>query len=93
MLSCIIWFSTPGFWMGGGLESRCVGCVYGADSAVHQVGISNYFTQISVRYNIKLQSVPVIYAYFVRFWCLPLLFLRIKITSQKFKGLLRQERN
>ena len=43
MLSCIIWFSTPSFWMGGGLESRCVGHVYGADSAVHQVGISNYF--------------------------------------------------
>jgi len=22
------------FWKGGGLESRCVGCVYGADGAV-----------------------------------------------------------
>jgi len=33
--------------MGGGLESRCVGRVYGADGAVArhhpQVGISNYF--------------------------------------------------
>ena len=30
--------------MGGGLESRCVGRVYGADSTLlHQVGISNYF--------------------------------------------------
>jgi len=33
--------------MGGGLESRCVGCVYVADGAVrtllHQVGISHYF--------------------------------------------------
>ena len=35
MLSCSIWFSAPGFWMGGGLESRCVGRVYGADGAVH----------------------------------------------------------
>ena len=29
-----IWFSAPSFWMGGGLESRCVGRVYGADGAV-----------------------------------------------------------
>ena len=36
MLSCSIWFSAPSFWMGGGLESRCVGRVYGADgAAVH----------------------------------------------------------
>ena len=35
MLSCSIWFSAPSFWMGGGLESRCVGLVYGADGAVH----------------------------------------------------------
>jgi len=34
MLSCSIWFSAPSFWMGGGLESRCVGRVYGADGAV-----------------------------------------------------------
>ena len=34
MLSCSIWFSAPGFWMGGGLESRCVGRVYGADGAL-----------------------------------------------------------
>ena len=33
MLSCSIWFSVPSFWMGGGLESRCVGCVYVADGA------------------------------------------------------------
>ena len=31
MLSCSIWFSAPSFWMGGGLESHCVGRVYGAD--------------------------------------------------------------
>jgi len=35
MLSCCIWFSAPSFWMGGDLESRCVGRVYGADGAVH----------------------------------------------------------
>ena len=34
MLSCSIWFSAPSFLIGG-LESRCVGRVYGADGAVH----------------------------------------------------------
>ena len=34
MLSCSIWFSAPSFWMGRGLESRCVGRVCGADGAV-----------------------------------------------------------
>jgi len=34
MLSCSIWFSVTSFWMGGGLESGCVGRVYGADGAV-----------------------------------------------------------
>ena len=34
MLSCSIWFSAPSFWMGDGLESRCVGRVYGADGTV-----------------------------------------------------------
>jgi len=29
--------------MGGGLESRCVVRVYGADGAAQQVGISLYF--------------------------------------------------
>jgi len=33
MLSCSIWFSAPSFWMSGGLESRCVGHVYGTDGA------------------------------------------------------------
>ena len=36
MLSCSIWFSSPSFWIGGGLESRCVGRVYGADGAARQ---------------------------------------------------------
>jgi len=31
MLICSIWFSAPGIWMGGGLESCCVGRVDGAD--------------------------------------------------------------
>jgi len=35
MLSCSICFSAPSFWTGGGLESRCVVRVYGADGAVH----------------------------------------------------------
>jgi len=35
MLSCSIRFSAPSFWTGGGLESRCVDRVYGADGAVH----------------------------------------------------------
>jgi len=34
MLCCSIWFSAPSFWMGGVLESLCVGRVYGADGAV-----------------------------------------------------------
>ena len=33
MLSCSVWFSAPSFWKGGGLESRCVGRVCGADVA------------------------------------------------------------
>jgi len=37
MLSCSIWFSAPSLRMGGGLESRCVGRVYGADGAVPTV--------------------------------------------------------
>ena len=34
MVGCSIWFSAPSFWMGGGLESRCVGRVCGADGAM-----------------------------------------------------------
>jgi len=33
MLNCSIRFSAPRIWMGGGLGSRCVGRVYGADGA------------------------------------------------------------
>ena len=47
MLSCSIWFSALSFWMGGGLESRCVGRVYGADGAVApSVVPSTYFGYI-----------------------------------------------
>ena len=35
MLSCSIWFSEQSFWKVGGLESRCVGRVYGADGLQH----------------------------------------------------------
>ena len=35
MLSCSIRFSAPSFWMGGSLQRRCVGRVYGADGARH----------------------------------------------------------
>jgi len=35
MLSCSICFSAPRLWMGGGLESRCVGRMYGADGSRH----------------------------------------------------------
>jgi hypothetical protein len=35
MMSCSIRFSAQSFWMGGDLESRCVGRIYSADGAVH----------------------------------------------------------
>ena len=38
MLSCSIWFFAPSFYMDGGLESRSVGRVYGADGAVQSLG-------------------------------------------------------
>ena len=34
MLGFSMWFSALSFWMGGGLESRCIGLVCGADVAV-----------------------------------------------------------
>jgi len=45
MLSCSIWFSAPNFWMGGGLESRCVGRVYGVDGAVRRMATYTRPTQ------------------------------------------------
>ena len=64
MLSCSIWFSAPSFWMGGGLESRCVGCVYGADGAAVRLGISLYFMRkMHGQTTLKLQPVSFIYIY------------------------------
>ena len=34
MLSCSVWFCAPSFWMCGGLESCCIGHVYGVDGAM-----------------------------------------------------------
>jgi len=39
MLSCSVWFSASSFWMGGGLESSCVGRVYGAENHTLQLNI------------------------------------------------------
>jgi len=39
MLSCSIWFSAPSFWMGGGLDRRCVGRADGAENHVLQLNI------------------------------------------------------
>ena len=49
MLSCSIWFSAPSFWMGGGLESSCVGRVYGADVAVYDMAPSAPYTRPTQR--------------------------------------------
>ena len=40
MLSYSIWFSAPSFWMGGGLESRCVDRVYSADVTTYKYNTS-----------------------------------------------------
>jgi len=45
MLSCSIWFSAPNFWIGGGLESRCLGRVYGVDGAVRRTAPSAPYTR------------------------------------------------
>jgi len=45
MLSFSIWFSAPSFWMGGGLESRCVSRVYGTDGAVRLTAPSVPYTR------------------------------------------------
>jgi len=42
MLSYSLWFSAPGIWMGAGLESHCVGRVYGAGGAVRRTYIYIY---------------------------------------------------
>jgi len=45
MLSCSKWFSAPSFWMGGGLESRCVGRVCGADVARYHPHLTSNLQQ------------------------------------------------
>ena len=45
MLSCSMWFSAPSFWLDGGLESRCLGRVYGADGDVHGTMMMGVFTR------------------------------------------------
>ena len=49
MLSCSIWFSAPSFWKGGGLESRCVGRMYGADGVVRRTAPSAPHTRPTQR--------------------------------------------
>ena len=53
MLSCSIWFSAPSLWMDGGLKSRYVGRVYGADGAVlhhpiQKLGADNHMLQLNI---------------------------------------------
>ena len=60
MFSCSIRFSAPSVWMGGGLESHCVGRVYGADGAVRsmqrlsrpppiqKLGAENHMLQLNI---------------------------------------------
>ena len=48
MLSCSIWFSAPSFGTGGGLESRCVGRVCGADVAIQKLGAENHMLQLNI---------------------------------------------
>ena len=52
MLSCSIWFSAPSLWMGGGLESRCVGRVCGADGTVRRTVPSATYTRPHVELRI-----------------------------------------
>ena len=55
-LSCSIWCSAPSLWKCGGLESRCVGRVYGADGAVRlsrqpsiqKLGAENHMLQLNI---------------------------------------------
>jgi len=44
-----MWFSAPSFWMVGGLESRCVGRVCGADVAVRHTATSALHTRPTQR--------------------------------------------
>jgi len=52
MLSCSIWFSAPKFWMGGGLESRCLGRVYGADGALRLIRPSSGVLDVELQHTV-----------------------------------------
>jgi len=67
MLSCSIWFSAPSFWMGGGLESRCVGRVYGADGAV-RLTCFGYINPSSGALDIELQHMAFCTKFLDRWW-------------------------
>ena len=54
MLSCSTWFSAPSVWMGGVLESRCVGRVYGADGAVLYKGRNESVRHIQHKINMNV---------------------------------------
>jgi len=56
-LSCSTWVSAPSFWKGGGLESRCVGRVYGAGDAVHGT-IRNVNTTYAAALKTMASSAP-----------------------------------
>ena len=61
MLSCNIRFSAPSFWMGGGLEGRCLGRVYGADgapSAPYTRIYDNVIALISMRDTVAMNNTP-----------------------------------
>ena len=51
-IRCCIWFSALTLWMGGGLQSRCVDRVYGADGAVRL----SHMAPSSPKSNIRLHS-------------------------------------
>jgi len=58
MLSCSIWFPASSFWMGGGLESRCVGRVYGADGAVRLARYHKHHTHTTHAAALKTTTHP-----------------------------------
>jgi len=43
-------FCAPSFWMGGGLESRRLGRVFGADGAppIQKLGAENHMLQLNI---------------------------------------------
>ena len=53
-----MWFSAPSFWIGGGLESRCVGRVYGADGAVRRYALPTLYLCVLYLSENKPRLVP-----------------------------------